>query len=704
MATLEKIRSKGVLLIVVIGVALLSFIIGDFLTQGSTFFSKARETVAEINGEKINIADYQDLLDQITVFQKYETGQQDIDEQTLQQIRAFVWDQLVREKLLLEEAEKMGLTVSKEELSDQLIGNNIHPMIQQRRFFADESGRFSRAMLLQFLNFKDDEPTDFQMQEVLNDYKKLWIFLEKTVKFSILQEKYNVLVSNAIVVNSLQAKSNFDANAKSYDVNYIIKPYFTVPDAEFTVTDKEIKERYNSQINRYRQEPNVSINYVSFSIQPQEYDFQEAEKFINNLKDEFATTEEVVEVVNMNSDIPYTGRNYTERTVPAHYKDFAFSGKRGDVVGPLFVNNAYTMARIVETGIMLADSVKLRHIFLLSADEAKADSIIKAIRGGANFGQLAMQYSAVKQTAQNNGEIGWIMDGDQALDKEILRDAFAKNVNEIFTFKNAQGTQIIQIMEKTAPRRKVKLAILERGVIASSKTQSIIFNEAKRFAAELKAADFDSIARKHNYIVRQANEIYQTNENVLSIPQSRQIVRWVFDNSKGTVSDVFECDKELIVAVITDVNKSKYRSIDKVASQIRSEIIRDKKADKFIAELNAKTTNGTTLDALANSLGLEVKPAENVNFGSYQFGMEGFEPAVIGKAVSLEPNKVSAPVKGNAGVFVLQNINVRQSDATFNLTAEKQSLASRYRYSLPNIILMDMRDKAEITDNRLNFY
>lgn len=704
MATLEKIRSKGVLLIVVIGVALLSFIIGDFLTQGSTFFSKSRETVAEINGEKINIADYQDLLDQIIVFQKYETGQQDIDEQTMQQIRAFVWDQLVREKLLLEETAKMGLTVSKEELSDQLIGNNIHPMIQQRRFFADESGRFNRALLLQFLNFKDDEPTDFQMQEVLNDYKKLWIFLEKTVKFSMLQEKYNVLISNAIVVNNLQAKSNFDTNAKSYDVNYIVKPYFSVPDAEFSVTDKEIKDRYNSQINRYRQEPNVSINYVSFTIQPQEYDFQEAEKYINNLKDEFFNTDDVVELVNMNSDIPYSGRNYNALTVPAHYREFAFSGKKDDVLGPLFVNNSYTMARIMETGIMLADSVKLRHIFLLSTDEAKTDSIINAIRSGADFGQLAIKYSAVKQTAQNNGEIGWVMDGDQALDKEILRDAFAKNVNEVFTFKNAQGTQIIQIMEKTAPKKKVKLAILERGVIASSKTQSVIFNEAKRFAAELKAAQFDSIARKNNYIVRQANEIFQTNENVMSIPQSRQIVRWVFDNSKGAVSDVFECDKELIVAVITDVNKSKYRSIDKVSSQIRSEIIRDKKAEKFIGEMKEKMTNGTTLDGLASKLGLEVKPAEKVNFGSYQFGMEGFEPAVIGKTVSLTPNSISAPVKGNAGVFVVQNTNTHQNETAFDLTAEKQNLASRYRYSLPNTIIMDMRDKAEITDNRLTFY
>ena len=704
MATLEKIRSKGVLLIVVIGVALLSFIVGDFLTQGSTFFSKSRETVAEINGYKINIMDYQDLLDQITVFQKYETGQQDIDEQTMQQIRAYVWDQLVREQLLVTEANKMGLTISKEELSDQLIGNNIHPMIQQRRFFADESGRFSRALLLQFLNFKDDEPTDFQMQSLLNEYKKLWIFLEKTVKFSLLQEKYNTLISKSVVTNSLEAKLNFDANAKIVDVNYIVKPYYLIPDAEFSVTDKEIRDRYNKQIHLYRQEPNASIRFVSFNIQPHQEDFEEAEKFINNLKSEFETTDEVTELVNMNSDRPYTGRNFTERTVPAHYKDFAFSGKTGDVMGPLFVNNAYTMARIMETGIMLADSVKLRHIFLLSTEESKTDSIIRAIRGGADFGNLAREYSAVRQTAENNGEIGWIVDGDQALDKEILRDAFSKRVNDVFTFKNAQGTQIIQIMERTTPRRKVKLAILERSVIPSSRTQSKIFNEAKRFAAGLKAAEFDSVAIKNNYIVRQANEIFQTNEHILNIPQTRQIVRWAFENSKGTVSDVFECDKELIVAVITDVNKSRYRTFDKVASQIRSEIVREKKAEKIIRDINEKLNSGTSLESLASGLDLEVKTAENITFGSFQFGMEGFEPAVIGKTISVELNKVSAPVIGNAGVFVIQPVNISKQENDFNLAAEKQNLSSRFRFSISNSIIMDMRDKAEIKDNRLIFY
>lgn len=353
---------------------------------------------------------------------------------------------------------------------------------------------------------------------------------------------------------------------------------------------------------------------------------------------------------------------------------------------------------------MLPDSVKLRHIFLLSSESGKTDSILNAIRSGANFGELAKKYSAVKQTADNNGEIGWILDGDQALDKEILNGAFSKKVNEVFTFKNAQGTQIIQIMEKTAPKAKVKLAILERSVIASTKTESKIFNEAKRFAAELEGSEFDSLARKNNYVVRQANEIFQTNEQILNIPQSRQIVRWIFDNSKGDVSDVFECDKELIVAAITDVNKSKYRSIDKVSSQIRAEIIKDKKAALIIENLGQQIKKGATLADLAIAVNQEVKAAQGVFFSAYQFGMEGFEPAVIGKTTTLKQNQISAPIKGNAGVFVVQATNVQKNEQKFDLAAEKRNLTSSYKYALPNSIMMSMRDKAEVKDNRLNFY
>lgn len=454
MAILGKIRSKGVLLLVIVGFALFAFIIGDFLTQGSTYFNKSRETVAEIVGEEVNIQDYQAAIDQMIEVYKIETGQTDLNEEMTAQLRASVWENLVTEKLLYAEAEKLGLAVSKEELSDYLIGDKIHPLIMQRRTFLGENGQFSRPMLVQFLNSLDVAPENEEMRQQIAQAKSYWLFWERNVKMAVLQDKYNALMSKTVTANSLEAKAGYEASKITTDVNYVVQPYFAISDSTVSVSKNEIKDRYNKNKELYKQDANRTLNYVAFEIRPLKEDSVEAQEWMNKISEEFKTTNDVVGLVNSNSDVMYDGRNYSYNSLPVNLRDFAFSGKAGDVFGPLFENNTHTMARIMESGIMKSDSVKLRHIYLAAADEAKTDSIVAAINGGASFADLAKKYSAVQQTAANGGEIGWIMEGVQGMDKEMTDKAFASAPNQVFTIKNAQGVQIMQVMEKTPARPK----------------------------------------------------------------------------------------------------------------------------------------------------------------------------------------------------------------------------------------------------------
>ena len=400
----------------------------------------------------------------------------------------------------------------------------------------------------------------------------------------------------------------------------------------------------------------------------------------------------------------YDGRNYSEKTVPSLLKDFAFKGNTGDIYGPTFVDDTYTMARVMQSGIMQSDSVKLRHIFLVTKDEAKADSIIAAIKGGSDFGALALKYSAVKQTAANKGEIGWITEGMQGMDKEISTKAFANSKNEIFTIKNAQGTQIMQVMEKTAARHKVKLAILQRKVVASSKSFSKIYNDAKQFAVDLKADNFEKKAKESGYIVRQASDLLQTSERIADLPQSRKIVQWAFKSSKKDVSDVFECGTKFAVVMTNEVNKKGYRALEKVKDQLKAEIIKDKKAEMMIKNLSGQLAKTPTLEGLSAFIKDSVKTALAVNFGSYQFGTAGFEPSVIGKVSVLPVGKVSAPVKGNSGVYVVSTSNKKENPQPFDAKMEIMQLNGRMSYSLPYMIIQDLKDKADITDNRINFF
>jgi peptidyl-prolyl cis-trans isomerase D len=705
MAVLDKIRSKGVLLVVAVGFALLAFIIGDFLNSGSSYFNKSRETVGEIAGEDINIKEFTAAIEQMTEVYKIETGKSDLNEEMTSQIRAQVWETMVSDKILNNEAKKIGLAVSADELSDRLIGNNPHQLILQRRAFAGDNGQFSRPRLVQFLNSLEETPTSEEMRQQIAQAKNYWLFWEKTVKTSMLQEKYTALISKSVAVNSLEAKMAFQDKKESVDVSYVLKPYYTVSDSAVKVSESEIKDRYAQQKEKFKQDASCGINYVVFSINPLKEDFAEAEKWMTKLSAEFKTTTDIVGLVNSNSDVMYDGRNYSRKTVPANLQAFAFGGQTGDVIGPLFVNNTYTMARIMQAGIMQSDSVKLRHIFLVKNDEAKADSLVAAIRGGSDFAALAQKFSAVKQTAAKGGEIGWLQEGVAGVDKELTTTAFTKATNEVFTLKNAQGTQILQVMEKTAPRSKVKLAILERKVVPSSKSYSKIYNDAKQFAAQdLTLESFDKVSKEKGFMLRPALDILKTADRIADIKQSRQIVKWAFNSKVGSVSDVFDCGDQFVVAIVKEMTKKGYRPVEKVTDQLKAEIIKDKKAELIIADLTSQLSKSNSLEALAKTLNDSVKVSPSINFASYQFGSFGPEPSVIGKVSVAALNKVSAPIKGNAGVFVFSTSNKKVNPITFNAKMEAMQLNSRMSYSLPYMILQDLKEKADIVDNRLNFY
>ena len=703
MATLQNIRNKGVLIAVVVGLALLAFIIGDFLNSGSSIFRESKQIVAEINGEKIKIADYQAAIDQLHNVYKIEFGRSDFNEKELSQIRTQVWDNMINEQIIEAEAKKIGITVSQEELKERLIGNNIHPLIMQRAMFVDQkTGQFSKSALLQFYNTVFGDNATQQDQEQMREAKSYWMFWENTIKSSILQEKYIALLAKSVGANNLEAKYNYDARKNTGDVNYVVQPYSALSDSAFKVSDDEVKALYAKRKETFKQEPNRTINYVSFDVTPLEEDFKEGQAWIAKVSEEFKTTDDVTGLVNTESDISYTGQAYSRQSVPANLRDFAFGNSTGAIFGPVFENNTYTMARVMESGIMEADSVKLRMIVLPGENAKNADSIMTAVKSGANFAQLVAKYTP--QAAANGGEVGWITRG--AVGKEISEPAFAKATNDLFKLSNANGTQIFQIMEKTAARTKVKLAILERKITPGNQSYSKIFNEAKQFAgASTDAAKFTKIAQEKGYVVRPAVGLTKNSDNVNMIPQSRQIVRWAFENNKGTVSDVFDCDRNnYVVAVVNEISESEYADVKTVTPQLKAELIKDKKAEAIKKQLSDLLTKAPTLDGLSTALNTEVKTAPVVNFASFQFGDAGAEPYVIGKASVTPENKVSAPLKGASGVYVIMPLTKTVDTTPFNAKIEASQLDMRIAQSLPYIIMQKLKDKYKVVDNRANFY
>ena len=668
MATLQSIRNHGTILLVVVGVAMLAFILGDFLNSGSSFFNKNRENVAEIAGHQVHYTEYEAAKEQLQEVYKIETGTNDINEDLTIQLRNQAWQMMLMDYTLREQAEKIGMDVTADELSELCIGANPHQIIQQRRAFYDETGKFNRFALVNFLNSIAVEPEDAEQAANLQQAKNYWMYWEKAVRLTYLQEKYTNLLSNMITANNLDAKYAYEARQTSVDAQYVQQPYYAVADSLVKVTESDIKKLYNERKELYKQTPNRSIQYVSFPIVPSAEDYADVEKLIKSLENDFRTKEDIAAIVNSNSDVLYDGRDYSEETIPAEYKDFAFGKgvKKGACTELNFADDTYSIARVIDCGYNKADSVKL----VLVANDENTEDV----------------------------ELGWFKASD--LQKNIAEPAFNGKKGEKFTVASGMGEQTFQIAEKSKATPKVKLAILSRKVTASSKTYGALYNQAKQFVVANNNAD--SLRQAALAEGMSITPVYALNENtdkVNDLKNSRPIVRWAFEAKAGQVSDVFECGNQFVVAALTEVNDGEYRPLEAVRAELIIAATNDKKAEYIMSQLNGVST----LEAAAELFDTEVKTAEGISLSSFRFGAAGVEPAVVGTALTIDANTLSAPVKGNNGIYLLTVGEKKVAEGELNVEQEIQQANMRTSYSLPYQAIGLIEQKAKIVDNRARF-
>ncbi len=684
MTTLEKIRSHGVLLLIIVGIAMLAFILGDFINSGTTFFQRSREYVGTIAGEQIHIADYEKQREQLTEVYKIETGRTDLDEEMQSYINDQVWQTLLAKYSLEAQAQEIGMTVTADELSELCIGAHPHQIISQRRAFYDESGAFNNQMLVQFLASIEQEAQSAEQAAQLEQARNYWLYWENAVALTHLQEKYTNLLGQLVGANKLDAQEAFDARQTTATVNYVSEPYYAIADSTISVSDSEIKKLYSKRKSQYKQEPSRSIQYITFDVVPSETDFAEAERWINDLREEFATTDEVALVTNSNSDIPYTGYNYSESTIPAEYKDFAFgkNAKKDNVTDIIFEDNTYTIARLVEVGYSLPDSVELRAAFL--ADAAQLDSLKGQWKQG--------KYADAQLT-------GWVT--EDGLQKDMAEKAFTTAKNGYFTVPYGAGLQVFQVVNRSKATPKVKMAILSREVLPSSRTYATIYNTAKQYIVNNNTEEkFLAAADSLELTVHPAYNIEENAHRVAHLSSSRPIVRWAWEADAHAISDVFECGDQFVVAALTGVKDGEYKPLSDVYQELRRELINEKKAEVIAANL----AGITTLEEAAERTESEIQTAEGINLNSYRFGNAGAEPKVIGAALALEGTALSAPIAGNSAVYVLQGVNKTTAEGEANIEQELNQLNARMAYSTPYLLFNYLTEETEVEDNRSMFY
>lgn len=636
MASLNTLRTKfGIVLSIVIAGALLAFILSLKTEMG---FSGNDPRVGVIDGEKINYSEYYNQYEQV----KAQSGAQESNEQQSAMLANAAWQALIGKYVLTPGFDKMGLRVTEPERMSMVSGQ--HPSQAFYNAFADpRTGEYNVAAVHQFLS---EAEANAQAQQA-------WAQLNEQARMEREVAKFLGLIKGGVYVNSLEVANGVNSANNTYAGKWAGKKYSAVPDSLIQLKSSDIKAYYNSHKNMFKQTPSRALSYVVFEVSPTDDDMLALEKSVAEVGAQFAATEELKSFVRANRNGKIADNYVSAKQLS---EEEAKALLDGATYGPVLKNNEWTMARALDTKIV-PDSMGIRHIVLPYTQEALADSLLTVLKGGADFAQVAAQYSVYDATAANGGEVGVMP--FSAFSGEFAAVLANAKTGDIVKIASGDAIQLMQVYRADKPSKHVQVASITYPVEASAATRRDIHNQAGTFSVNAKGSveAFNDAASAAAVTPRIAS-LAQGERTIRGLEDSRDVARWAYGAEVGDVSEIFPVGKDYVIAMLTEIDDNEFAPLEKVSAQIRAQVLRDKKYDYIVKELS-----GSTLDEQAKSLGTEVADFDNVTFGAFYVNGPGFEPRLIGAISSTtEKGVLSAPVKGLSGVYVFEVDDIQTSD------------------------------------------
>lgn len=702
MAAIGKIRKHYVLLVIIIAIALLAFIGGDFMQSCNR---RPETNVATVGKEKITYQDYSNTVNVNLESVKANNGGS-LSTEDNYSIHANTLEQMIREIIMRNEYEDLGLVVSGDELYDQFLGENPNQYVIQS--FTNPDGSFNRELVTRYIR-------DFQT--LTPEMKSNWLNFERAIKEDRLNTKYETLLKKGFYLpNKLAARLYSDKNDKTSAEVYAVR-YNTIADSTVVLNDGDKKAFYENNKNKYQTEATRSIDYIIFDINPSQTDIEFSKKYVNDLKKDFAEIENAANFVNANSELPYDSTWKSRKDVPAELEKAIFDDNNsvGFVYGPYENDGYYNVAKLLDVENR-SDSLMASHILISYAnalrstetrtkEEAKAlaDSIFTIIKkDNSKIETLAKDFSDDPSAQTNNGDLGWFTDGMMVYTfNEFVQD---NKVGTVGMVETPFGYHIIKVTGRNEATPKARIAVVAHEITPSTATYQNVFAEANKFVTENPTAEKFNKAIEEQGLNKRTYPTLRTNTNFITgINNPRQIVRWAFDkNTKvGDMSSIFDLDDMYVVAVLTKTVDEGLTPYEDIADRYEFVIKKEKKGE-MLAE-QAKTY-GTDFQKMIDNMKGEKTTVDNVTFEGRGFGNFGVEDKVIGTVIGMKEGEISEPIIGGNGLFVVKVTKETPATTTDYSSIVKEQRSRYNNQILNNAVYSALKDNVKIKDNSILFY
>ena len=714
MAALGKIRSKGLTLIIIIGLGLFAFIAEEAFRSCEAHRNDQRQCVGEVYGEKINVQDFQKLVDEYSEVIKMQQGTDNLNEQQLNQVKDMVWNTYVQTKMVEKEAKALGLTVTDQEIQN-ILKEGTNQMLLQTPFVNQQTGRFDVNALQNFLNqYNQAKTANPQMAQQYSKIYNYWTFIEKTLRQQTLAQKYQSLLAHCLLSNPVEAKMAFKEENEESKIQLAVLPYSSIQDSKVQITESDLKAKYNELKPRFKQSvESRDVKYIDIQVEASATDKAAIRKQFAAYAKELATAADPAQVVRKSTSlVNYLGIPVASSAYPSDIAAKLDSMAVGQLYGPVAnqMDNTMNIIKLVAKQ-QLPDSIQFRAIQVGGVDAAAAqktaDSIYTALQADAS------QFEALAKKYGQTGEKQWITTAQYqnapSMDVNTKNYINALNngaVNQIQNLKLDQANVILQVVDRKAMISKYTAAVIKKTIDFSKETYSAAYNKFASFvSANQNSEDLLKNAAKNGYKVLEANDVTTSSHYLANIHSTRDALKWLFEAKEGDISPLYECgdNDHLLVAVCSDIHPIGYRSLDdaQVKEMVKAEVLRDKKAEQLMAKLQ-----GVNSIAAAKAKGAQITTVDQITFAAPVFvsAAGASEPALSGAVYATAKGKFSSkPVKGNAGVYAFQVVSKKNRPGKFDAkTMEARCRQKAMQYA--GNFMSELYQKANVVDNRYLFF